>query len=618
MTSRGIAPFATPLRWLMIGITVGLLVDRAWLQWRGSDASPTPSEPRVSRTDQQAHTTSPTTEEKIDTAPGNVLEKFGQQTKALGTVDMIACLALIERLSSSECYDALKTARMCRGEDGQLLLRAIARRWAKLDPDGLVNLLWTPNGPRDAENMLAEEAARELVRRNPEAALAKLDQIPGGLRRVILANTMVVTLAKENPARAAVYLTEHRDLGVNPGLFGAVAKAWASQDPAAALRWAETVPASQAREEGLNGAWQGWAEHDPAAAAAEISRSPAVRFSQSVWQGVAASFVAKDAEAALRWIESLPRKEDREMALTRFNPTIQQMGGGEQMLELIKKIPFESTKENVARNAAYEIARDDPGKALAWAEQLPTGSARNEALNAVIREMALRMPARAVEYVTSMPESSLRTGLMQRVVGDWAGQDPASVMAWLRQLPPSEERDSLASEAGGAARRYDPVRGAQWLDLLTIPEKRSHFVQTLAGAWATTDGAAAAEWVGNLPDASLHTQGHFALARQWSFVDPEATAKWLESLPDGAARNSAISGFIQNVHGSDPPRAIVWAGQITDASEREKAMRLAFPPWTKLNAPAARAWLETAPITESLRAEFGKALDGSAQPDLRR
>jgi hypothetical protein len=599
------------IMWLVIGITAGVSIDRLFHR------EPPPTKPVTPNPVTAIAASNSANVEITNAIPGPdvlpPLEKLRRLGRVRSAFDLRACLDTINELPAKDCLAAMDAFRGLPDEDLKVLQRAILRRWATLDAQGMFQAAWPPRNAHWA--MLVEAVANEWVTRDPEAALAQHSKMTDAMERIVFGRFIVLGVAATDPARAASYLShEWGGLAADKDLFQMIASGWAYENPTAALAWASALPNGDGRSAALTSVFQAWSEKDPAAAAASIAQEPPGRIDARVFSTLSKSWSRTDPRAALAWIEGLTRKSDQDAAWSAFTPDVAKVGA-DASLEMINGIPSEANRVRVASQAAYAFAQQDPSAALAWVERLPEGTVRDSALKPVLETLSRTDPVKAVSFVTTLPPGDRRAELLSRAVRNWAGQDTDAAVAWARQLAEGPERDRLAAYVGRESTEYDPNRALLWLDLIQDSGTRHEFIGGLTESWARIDGPGAAQWLAKLPDASAETKGHYSIGRQWAFTDSDATARWMQSLPAGAAKDEAIRGFVSTIDGSDPGLGTKWAVTIENAQARLSTTRDVFGRWLQRDAAAARAWLDAqADLSSDLRA----ALARDAQPQPRR
>ena len=516
-----------------------------------------------------------------------------------------AILAEIQNLTLAECKPAYQLLARIPGDDRNVVFRALSRHWCGLDP---VQAMESAQGLRDMnyQRILVREAARELVRRDPDAVLEFISNSRNPLFKVLNAHAILPVLTGVDPRRATAYLSNHPEFLRYEDVYREVAQAYARLSPAEALAWAQSIPSAQLRAEASKHAWVAWAENDPATAATALGGSNGARIDGDVYGAVSRSWSARDPIAARDWVESLHDKEGQAQAWANFQPRLDQLGP-EDAMKLIQSISSEKGRVSVASWVASQMGQQDLAAALAWAERLPAGQTRSQAIRPLLDEWSMSDPAAAVAYAAACPADAARSELLRRTVASWSMHDPEAALAWTQAMPAGHERDEAASEAVQALQRFDPLKTLPWLNLIEDSGIRNNSAAEIAGEWGQIDGAAAARWASQLP-AEAQIQAFHSITRGWGFADREAAANWVHTLPQGAARDSAIEAYVSVIDGYDAGLATRWATAIEQPEQRDRTVSYVFRRWLGENPGSAQDWLASAQLSDQLRLQLDQSV----------
>src|SRR5688572_27275801 len=132
--------------------------------------------------------------------------------------DPAECFLLIRELTAGECAEAVPLFRRLPHGESALLTQALARRWASLDADAVLEAAMRMND-RSSSQLFALEGARALAAHDPEAALAKLTARGDLFSRVFLGKPILTALTEKDPARAAAFLKARPEFGIDDDLY---------------------------------------------------------------------------------------------------------------------------------------------------------------------------------------------------------------------------------------------------------------------------------------------------------------------------------------------------------------------------------------------------------------
>lgn len=390
---------------LVAGLALGVSMGQLFHKPPRTEHSPSAPVMEMSRRVVQstAAATTPGSEEiarrSETTAPFEKLRELCANTREC---DVGQCLLLIKELSAAECREAVTLFRRLPQGESALLTQALARRWASLDADVVLEEAVRMND-RSSGQIFALEGARALVARDPEAALAKLTARGDALYRLFLGRPILSALAEKDAARAVAFLKGRPEFGMDGDLYGILAVKWSQHDLQQALKWSKELPAGRSRAEAMKGVGQVWAEQDPAAMAAEISRAR-LEWDREVVTAVAQNWSKRDPRAAQN------------------------------------------------SEAHYQIARQwalaDAEGSANWIGTLQAGPTRDAAIRAFVQSVDGYDAGLATTWATAIEDPRQRRESLTSAFNRWLESDGAQAQAWLAGAQLSEDlRAELARVA---------------------------------------------------------------------------------------------------------------------------------------------------------------------------
>jgi len=234
-------------------------------------------------------------------------------------------------------------------------------------------------------------------------------------------------------------------------------------------------------------------------------------------------------------------------------------------------------------------SQTDAKSALAWAEQLPEGSDKQEALVTIRFQLASQDPEAAAEQVAHLAESDSTSALIAAIAGHWAVSNPSKAIEWASTLGESDKTLAMGNVMGVWARR-DPVAAANYVSQLPGGEIQNEAARSVISSWAKQDPQATAAWVLEFPAGDLRDHGINVLVTDWNMSAPEKAQDWVLSLPEGAAQDAAFKSFAES---------IVYS--INDPFVQEESMEVIIRSWSKNDPAAARNWLAGWNAAENLK-----------------
>ena len=209
--------------------------------------------------------------------------------------------------------------------------------------------------------------------------------------------------------------------------------------------------------------------------------------------------------------------------------------------------------------AEAKWAELSPAEAIAWAQALPPGGDRNEAMSGVINMISRTDPQLAMQLLRQQGSSNA-AWVARSLFGDWADRDPKGAAA-------------AALELSGALRQSA--------------------VESVAKSWGQADPSAAVAWAASIPNAWMRKHFVRAVADQWAKSDPGAEIDWARSQTDPQIRREAIAKGLGSLAETNLPAAIEQINAMPSGDDRNRAIQLAT---TAASAKDARSGLRVAEL----------------------
>lgn len=315
----------------------------------------------------------------------------------------------------------------------QRLIGDAIRALAENDPGGqLDRMAALPDGRlRDAA---IATALAEWAKADPSAALARLDSLSSGARRDSTLTTILAEWAKKDPAAALAEMSARIDageIGRGRGDLARMIGAAAAEDPAAALKWAEGLPADL-RDGATVLAAAGWARKDPIAAL-EWARSNGMQLDRSSflsgnrWENYSVLDAAlnSDAKKTVDWLRTLPASAERDRFLTRRIYRLDM----DTARDLFAEMSPEAQKL-AAGSLGYRLGEMGQDEAIAWTKEQVSGPARETMIASLVSDLGRSSPEQLEALVAKYPSGADRDAAL-RGAADWLYQDATAARAWL-------------------------------------------------------------------------------------------------------------------------------------------------------------------------------------------
>lgn len=217
--------------------------------------------------------------------------------------------------------------------------------------------------------------------------------------------------------------------------------------------------------------------------------------------------------------------------------------------------------QKASATALGNMARESPQKFAEMATQLsgsPAGAAAARSAIQGMREAEKDNPQKALEYAQALPEGTLRNAALVELLSwpEAKATNHPEALAAVKQLEPEDAR-RLGRELGTVA--------------------------------------------AELPVGVARESAFAASSRQQAGKDPAAAAKALDGLAGSGDYPAAVRGFVEETARKDPAGAAEWAVSIPESAslQRMSALERVAAAWFKSAPDEARAWVETARITDA-------------------
>jgi hypothetical protein len=187
---------------------------------------------------------------------------------------------------------------------------------------------------------------------------------------------------------------------------------------------------------------------------------------------------------------------------------------------------------------------------------------------------------------------SLRLALLSR----WATYSPAEAAAWALSMPSGAAREAAINQVALAWFATDPQAAWGWASGLEAGATRDAALISLAYELSRNEPALAFERSGSLPEGPARTQLIEHAVANWAVADPQAALAQVREIGDGALRNSALGRLATSWAESDPQAAATLAADAMEPGPaQERAVASIVQRWAQQDPDGAKAWVATFP-----------------------
>lgn len=237
---------------------------------------------------------------------------------------------------------------------------------------------------------------------------------------------------------------------------------------------------------------------------------------------IGATLAQTDSDAALAWARALQNEEERSAAVEEVLWTMSETSPAKAAEKLMES-NTPGQLDAVSGSIAEEWAVKDPSKAISWAEGLPQGAAREEAVQGALAGWAENDPRAAFAYYQANFGQNLETA--EWIFDSWAFNNPKEASAEVSKI--------------------------------TNPEMRARAVAGVVSGWLDEGSSTSAveQWVDALPVGRERDEASYAVVDMLSFDEPEAAWTRASTIREPDIRNEAIQTAFSGLVDIDPAKA---------------------------------------------------------------
>lgn len=183
---------------------------------------------------------------------------------------------------------------------------------------------------------------------------------------------------------------------------------------------------------------------------------------------------------------------------------------------------------------------------------------------------------------------------METIVRQQMSQGREVAMQWADALPDGDLKGQAIDEVAEDYVRRDPVQAAEWVERYAASDYAREAVGEVADEWAERDPVAALEWVVGLPEGESRKRAMGEAVSEWADRSPLEAGNYVASMQAGAERDAATSAYARRVADEEPVAAVEWALSISSEELRNQTVARTVREWRERNPAEADAWVNEA------------------------
>jgi hypothetical protein len=299
------------------------------------------------------------------------------------------------------------------------------------------------------------------------------------------------------------------------------------------------------------GALSKWAAANPLHAAQFVIDHPSGYVSRLAMETIGKAWAQTDPVGALRFAETHQGSLGLELANATLKLWVERdLGDARAWLAQADA----TTRNRLSPSFVESWAKQDPGGALSWCEEMLTGSSMAQGVGSALKGAAAKDVSGAAALVSAMEPSAARMEAAAAVSRKWFPELSSSspkdlkpeAVSWLSNLDPQSIERVLREVVWGWS-SCDARSLAEFLSEAQVKQVPEHAYSVTARQLARTDPLAALDWAHRLPDNQGLEAGGEAFA-EWRSSQPEAAMKWYNELASNDPRRQPFfEGAIRNL-----------------------------------------------------------------------
>jgi hypothetical protein len=411
-------------------------------------------------------------------------------------------------------------------------LQSVAASWASQDPSAAIK--WTESfSDKATQNKLLRSVVQAWAEIEPKAVIQWAAAVTEPSMRQDFLGAAISRLAQSDAAAAEAQLRAIPAGQERDNLVSQVAYAAANQDPKSALAFVELLPNGPSRTNVAANIAIRLASVDPKGAAEIFLSLPPAQLSYQVDQ-FAGNLATRDIEFAREWVDQLSDAPLRSQAIRAIGGVLSRGDPRGAAEWLMQKQPGSDLTWLVS-----SWVRNSPKDVLAWARELPEGEAKRSAQASVVQGLIWSDLEQARSTFAKELSPEAQVNVATNLANQWAQRDLSAARAWAESLPPGGTRDNALGGMVRSWATQDATAAARWLERFAPGDERDRVVTQFAGAVAQRDPEGALAWAASIGDPDLRGAQLERLAGRWLQMEPVAARQWItktDQLTPGARR----------------------------------------------------------------------------------
>lgn len=231
----------------------------------------------------------------------------------------------------------------------------------------------------------------------------------------------------------------------------------------------------------------------------------------------------------------------------------------DKLMAIIANAPPSQIVDEAHGLLADMIFDSDPDAARAWADSLPFGFGRSNAIKSIVGRLMQENPIFALDFVQESSRGSDDNVEQLRWIGHlWAQKDPEAALAWVENtgVVTEGDRNKINTAILQAWAMSDPEEFVKKAESNRKLISNGAVVETLYQSYRKLSIHDAADWL--VVNNFATTERISGLVSNWIRSSPVDASNWISQLDNGEVRNVAVTALVSEMKEYDPEMAAKW------------------------------------------------------------
>ena len=348
-------------------------------------------------------------------------------------------------------------------------LKIVGQEWAERDPQAVLDWIGQTDLTSYEREIIRNSAIKAYAERDAKAAMDLLAGLDATIRNRALPG-VVRELVKADPEAAVAWLRREPDSFSKYRAINEMSSALADNAPETAIELAKEIP--EIKDNALNAAFSTLASRDVDLALQKAQEWEGDPQYADIMNQIVSGYGRENPEQALSWANQL----DGDIRSSAIRSVIGRLADKDPSLAVKHLDDLGLAQDDpIYHRSISTIARDwahhDPVTAAEWLDTLPDADWRNSAVGDIADQWARIDLVSASEWIASLTEGPGRDQAARRLVYRIRDEDPEMAAAWAASIGDESTRNNALRGVFSQWRRMDPAGAQAAIDASPLPDE---------------------------------------------------------------------------------------------------------------------------------------------------